>query len=54
MWNTAYYSFISVPLGLALALALLLNQPLRGIAIFRTIFYMPAVVGAVATIMMWI
>ena len=56
LWNTAYYSFISVPLGLALALALalLLNQPLRGIAIFRTIFYMPAVVGGVATIMMWI
>ena len=47
LWNTAYYSFISVPLGLAVALilALLLNQPLRGIALFRTIFYMPALVG---------
>lgn len=56
LWNTAYYSFISVPLGLtvALCLAMLLNQPLRGISFFRTIFYMPAVVGGVATIMMWI
>ena len=56
LWNTAYYSFISVPLGLtvALGLALLLNQPLRGIALFRTIFYMPAVIGGVATIMMWL
>ncbi len=56
LWNTAYYSFVSVPLGLmvALGLAILLNQPLRGIALFRTIFYMPAVVGGVATIMMWI
>ncbi len=56
LWNTAYYSFISVPLGLAVALilALLLNQPLRGIALFRTIFYMPALVGGVATIMMWL
>ena len=56
LWNTAYYSFSSVPLGLtiALGLALLLNQPLRGAAIFRTIFYMPAVIGGVATIMMWL
>lgn len=56
LWNTAWYSFISVPLGLAVALilALLLNQPLRGIALFRTIFYMPALVGGVATIMMWL
>ncbi len=56
LWNTAYYSFISVPMGLAVALflALLLNQPLRGISFFRTIFYMPALVGGVATIMMWL
>jgi len=54
--NTAFYSFISVPLGLsvALGLAVLLNQKLRGIALFRTIFYMPSVIGGVATIMMWI
>ena len=56
LWNTAYYSFIIVPLDLvvALCLALLLNQPLRGISLFRTIFYMPALIGGVATIMMWI
>jgi len=55
LWNTAYYSFVSVPLGLAIALglALLLNQPLRGISVFRTVFYMPTVIGGVATIMMW-
>lgn len=54
--NTAFYSFLSVPLALAtaLSLAMLLNQRLRGIAIFRTIFYMPSVIGGVATIMMWI
>lgn len=56
LWNTAYYSFISTPLVLimSLALAVLLNQPLRGISMFRTIFYMPSVIGGVATIMMWI
>ena len=55
LWNTAFYSFLSVPLVLmvALGLAMLLNQPLKGVALFRTIFYMPSVIGGVATIMMW-
>jgi multiple sugar transport system permease protein len=55
LWNTAYYSFIAVPLGLlvALMLAVLLNQKLKGISFFRTVFYMPHVIGGVATIMMW-
>ena len=55
LWNTAYYSLIAVPLGLvvSLFLALLLNQPHRGISIFRTIFYLPHVVAGVATIVMW-
>ncbi|HPD14059.1 MAG TPA: sugar ABC transporter permease [Planctomycetota bacterium] len=54
--NTAYYSFVSVPLSLAVALglAVLLNQKIRGLAVFRTIFYMPSVIGGVATIMMWL
>jgi multiple sugar transport system permease protein len=55
LFNTAYYSFLAVPLGLcvSLMLALLLNQKLRGIAAFRTIYYMPHIIGGVATIMMW-
>jgi len=53
--NTVYYTFLAVPLGLtvSLLLAVLLNQKLKGISIFRTIFYMPHVIGGVATIMMW-
>ncbi|HUS93097.1 MAG TPA: sugar ABC transporter permease [Phycisphaerae bacterium] len=53
--NTFYYTFLAVPLGLctSLALAMLLNQQLKGIGLFRTIFYMPHVIGGVATIMMW-
>ena len=56
LWNTFYYSFLAVPLGLtvSLGLAVLLNQKIRGINFFRTIFYMPHVIGGVATIMMWI
>lgn len=53
--NTAYYAFFSVPLGMtvALLLALLLNQKVRGLALFRTIFYLPSVVSGVATAVLW-
>ena len=53
--NTAYYAFLSVPLGMtvALGLAVLLNQKVRGMAFFRTIFYLPSVVSGVATAMLW-
>lgn len=56
LWNTLVFSFVSVPVGLtvALLLAVLLNQPLRGIGLFRTVFYMPHVIGGIATIMMWL
>ena len=53
--NTAIYAVSSVVLTLAaaLGLALLLNQKLRGIAVFRTIFFMPAMVSGIATMVMW-
>ncbi len=55
LYNTAVYAGFSVPLGIctSLFLANLLNAKLRGIAIFRTIFYLPNVLAGVATIMMW-
>jgi multiple sugar transport system permease protein len=48
--NTVYYALISVPLGvlLGLILAMLLNQKLSGIGIYRTIFYLPSLMPAVA------
>lgn len=53
--NTLVYAVFAVPLGLitSLALALLLNQAVRGISVYRTIYYMPHVLGGVATIMIW-
>jgi multiple sugar transport system permease protein len=55
LFNTAYYAFVGVPLRIAfaLALAVLLNQQVRGQAFFRTIFYLPSVVTGVATAMLW-
>lgn len=53
---TAIYVFVSVPLQLAfaLALALILNRGLRGLAVYRAIFYVPSLVGAsVAIAVLW-
>lgn len=58
LWNTAYYTVFSVPLGvlLSLILALLLNQNLKGQKFFRTIFFLPSVtnMAAVSILWMWI
>jgi multiple sugar transport system permease protein len=56
VWNTFFYTILAVPLSLlvALILALLLNQRATGIGIYRTIFYLPAVVPAVAAVPLWV
>ena len=48
--NTLYYVGATVPLGMALslALALLLNQKIRGIGILRTLVFTPVVTSSVA------
>jgi len=53
--NSLVYAIFAVPLGLAssLMLAMLLNSAIRGISFFRTLYYMPHVLGGVATIMIW-
>lgn len=53
--NTFKYVIGAVPLGtvVALSVALLLNQNVRGIPLFRTMFYLPSVVSGVATAMLW-
>jgi multiple sugar transport system permease protein len=52
---TVMYSAVSVPLVLvtALAMALLLNQKLRGMTAFRTIYYLPTVMSGVAVATLW-
>jgi multiple sugar transport system permease protein len=56
LWNTAFYTILSVPLGLVASLgaALLLNQRLHFQSWFRTAFYLPAVTPAVASAMLWL
>jgi multiple sugar transport system permease protein len=52
---TLVYTLVYVPLDLifGLALALLLNQKLRGIGVFRTVYYLPSVLSGVAYVVMW-
>ena len=53
---TAIYSVGAVSLGLVLGLglALFLNQDVRGLSFYRTVFYTPAVVSGAAVAMMWL
>ncbi len=50
LYNTAYYVCVSVPLRLllAFALAMLLNSKIRGMAVYRSLIYLPMVVPIVA------
>ncbi len=56
MGNTLYMVALDLPLGLiaSLAAALLLNQKLRGVNIFRAIFYLPVLIPAIANMLLWI
>ncbi|MCL5036268.1 MAG: sugar ABC transporter permease [Chloroflexi bacterium] len=52
---TIYFTVLSLPLTLVLSLliALLMNQKIKGIFLFRTLYYLPAVVPIVATAILW-
>ncbi len=56
LFNTAYFTFISVPLGVvvALILALILNVRVRGLAFYRTLYFVPTIVPTVALAVMWL
>lgn len=53
---TFLYTFISVPLSLiaALGVAVLLNKGMSGLKIYRSVFYLPSLIGSsVAVVMLW-
>lgn len=54
--NNVVFSIIVVPLqtAFALLLAILVNQKLQGVAVFRTIFFMPITVIMAAVSVIWI
>ncbi|MCD6518736.1 MAG: sugar ABC transporter permease [Anaerolineae bacterium] len=50
-----YYAILSVPLGLiaSLTIAILLNQKLRFLAFWRTLYFLPSLTPSVATAYIW-
>ena len=53
--NTAIYTLLVLPatLVVSLGLALLLNTKVRGMAFYRTIFFVPSLVPVVSTAVLW-
>ena len=54
--NTVYHVVIAIPLGIVVgvSLALLLNNKIKGMSIYRTLFYLPNVVSVVAMSLLWL
>jgi multiple sugar transport system permease protein len=55
VYNTFYYVLLSAPLGVisAFLLASLLNTEIKGRPFFRAVFFIPAIVPAIVTAMVW-
>jgi multiple sugar transport system permease protein len=49
-YNTLYYTLLAVPIGVvvAMGLALVMNQKLREVAVYRAIFYLPSILPVFA------
>lgn len=55
-WVTMYYTFISVPMRLIMALvvAMLLNRKSKAVGIYRAVFYLPSIMGgSIAVAVLW-
>jgi multiple sugar transport system permease protein len=52
---TTIYTLAYVPSEMigGMALALLVNQKVRGVGVFRTVFYLPSVLAGVAYVVLW-
>ena len=55
IFNVFYLGIIGVPLGMmtSLAMAMLLDTKIRGLNYYRTILYLPSIIPAVATAVLW-
>lgn len=56
LWNTAWFAVLSIPVCtvVAVLLAVLLNQKVRGLAFFRACIFVPNIVPLVATGIVWL
>jgi ABC-type sugar transport system permease subunit/ABC-type glycerol-3-phosphate transport system substrate-binding protein len=55
LWNTAYMVLrLPLVMGVGLFMAMLLNRSIRGIGVYRTAFFIPSIVPAVAGSLLWL
>ena len=56
LYNTIYIVLLAVPLGMLVSftIALLLNQRVRFLAAYRTAYFLPSIVPAVASAALWL
>ncbi|MDD3145891.1 MAG: sugar ABC transporter permease [Candidatus Riflebacteria bacterium] len=55
LWNTIYYAAVSVPLSifLSLIIAMLLNNPISAIGLYRTVYFIPVITSINAVAIIW-
>lgn len=55
LWNTFYFTLGTVPVGIALALllAVALNKKIRGVKLFRAMYFLPVISSTVAVAIVW-
>jgi multiple sugar transport system permease protein len=55
LWNTIYYSLLTVPVGIviSLGLAIIMNLGLTGTNVYRTLFFIPVVASTIAVALAW-
>jgi len=56
LYNTFYFAVFALPLGMVIALlvAVLLNQSVKGRSVFRAVFFLPSLIPVVASSMVWL
>ncbi|MEG0740584.1 MAG: sugar ABC transporter permease [Clostridia bacterium] len=56
LYNTLYMVIFATPASIvfSLLLAVLLNQSVKGMSVYRTLFYLPSIVPTVATSLLWL
>jgi len=56
MFNTLYMTVLATPINIAFGLgtAILLNMKIKGMSVYRTLFYIPSIVPQVAASILWI
>ncbi|HXH59865.1 MAG TPA: sugar ABC transporter permease, partial [Fimbriimonadaceae bacterium] len=56
LYNTLFFAALFIPIGtfVAIGLALLLNTKVRGMAFYRTVFFLPSLVPVVSLAILWL